>query len=88
MRSRNVKPQKLRSRSVENPHIPQRRKSGNNLLVPSHSNFYHCVDNSQKMEFPPNQNVEPLDDFDEAVATLATSGNAVAIQLLAQLQPT
>jgi hypothetical protein len=40
------------------------------------------------MEFPPDWNVDPLDDFDIAVATLADSGDAVAIELLAQLRPT
>jgi hypothetical protein len=40
------------------------------------------------MEFPPDWLVEPLDDFDLAVATLANSGDAIAIQLLAQLRPT
>jgi hypothetical protein len=40
------------------------------------------------MEFPPDWLVEPLDDFDLAVATLANSGDALAIQLLAQLRPT
>ncbi len=39
------------------------------------------------MEFPPDWLVEPLDDFDLAVATLANSGDAIAIQLLAQLRP-
>jgi hypothetical protein len=40
------------------------------------------------MDFPPDWLVEPLDDFDVAVATLANSGDALAIQLLAQLRPT
>jgi hypothetical protein len=40
------------------------------------------------MEFPPDWTVEPIDDFDVAVATLANSGDSVAIQLLAQLRPT
>ncbi len=40
------------------------------------------------MEFPPDWNVEPYEDFDLAVATLANSDNAVAIELLAQLRPT
>ncbi len=40
------------------------------------------------MEFPPDWGVEPLDDFDIAVATLVDSGDAVAIELLAQLRPT
>ncbi len=40
------------------------------------------------MEFPPDWLVEPWDDFDTAVATLANSGNNLAIELLAQLRPT
>jgi hypothetical protein len=40
------------------------------------------------MDFPPDWLVEPLDDFDVAVATLANSGDTLAIQLLAQLRPT
>jgi hypothetical protein len=40
------------------------------------------------MEFPPDWQVEPWDDFDVAVASLATSGNDLAVELLAQLRPT
>ena len=40
------------------------------------------------MEFPPDWLVEPWDDFDTAVASLANSGNDLAIELLAQLRPT
>ena len=40
------------------------------------------------MDFPPDWEVEVADDFDLAVATLATSGDAVAVELLAQLRPT
>jgi hypothetical protein len=40
------------------------------------------------MDFPPDWLVEPLHDFDVAVATLANSGDPLAIQLLAQLRPT
>jgi hypothetical protein len=40
------------------------------------------------MEFLPDWNVEPYEDFDLAVATLANSDDAVAIELLAQLRPT
>ncbi len=39
------------------------------------------------MEFPPDWNVEPYEDFNLAVATLANSDDAVAIELLAQLRP-
>jgi hypothetical protein len=38
------------------------------------------------MEFSPDWRVADLGDFDVAVATLATSGNEVAVELLAQLK--
>jgi hypothetical protein len=39
------------------------------------------------MEFPPDWRVNNLDDFDVAVAMLATSADEVVIELLAQLRP-
>jgi hypothetical protein len=38
------------------------------------------------MEFPSNWRVDDLGDFDAAVATLASSGDDVAIELLALAQ--
>jgi hypothetical protein len=39
------------------------------------------------MEFPPDWRVDNMEDFDIAVATLAGSDDAVAVELLAQLRP-
>jgi hypothetical protein len=39
------------------------------------------------MEFPPDWRVDNLGDFYVAIATLATSGDKVATELLAQLRP-
>ena len=40
------------------------------------------------MDFPPDWRVEPLDDFDVAVAWIASSNSSLAVELLAQLRPT
>jgi hypothetical protein len=40
------------------------------------------------MDFPPDWLVEDADDFDTAVASLASSDNPLAVELLAQLRPT
>jgi hypothetical protein len=39
------------------------------------------------MDFPPDWRVDNMEDFDIAVATLAESDDAVAVELLAQLRP-
>jgi hypothetical protein len=39
------------------------------------------------MDFPPDWKVDDMEDFDIAVATLAESDDAVAVELLAQLRP-
>jgi hypothetical protein len=39
------------------------------------------------MDFPPDWKVDDMEDFDVAVATLAESDDAVAVELLAQLRP-
>jgi hypothetical protein len=51
----------------------------------AHSDFFLQTDS---MEFPPDWDIAPMEDFEVACTALAESGEPLLVQLLAQLHPT
>jgi hypothetical protein len=78
---------KHRYEVVKNHQIMGRKSAYQFTADSRHSDFPLRAVNISTMDFPPDWRVDSMEDFDVAVATLTNSGEAVAVELLAQLRP-